>query len=211
MVNFGLLTAEICWRVWGTPANFNGFLILAALLHGTLVVGVSQTLRRWTEGATYIWQGGHHVGHWPTFLVVCLSLYALAYLKNHTSKLHNLCTFYLEPCLGPSVMTVEYVMYFWFCEWHVFHNRLYSVWHWQYLSECDATASSQKFQTYSPVVPHWLLVVYKAANCERWAYIGWWPAACGRKAGGVFSLQMPRFSYIYIYVVISLNLHNVYL
>jgi len=25
MVNFGLLTAEICWRVWGTPANFNGF------------------------------------------------------------------------------------------------------------------------------------------------------------------------------------------
>jgi len=24
MVNFGLLTAEICWRVWGTPANCNG-------------------------------------------------------------------------------------------------------------------------------------------------------------------------------------------
>jgi len=42
---------------------------LAALLHGTLVVGVSQALRRWTEGATYIRQGGHHVGHWPTFLV----------------------------------------------------------------------------------------------------------------------------------------------
>jgi len=30
----GLLTAEICWRVWGTPANFNAFRILAALLHG---------------------------------------------------------------------------------------------------------------------------------------------------------------------------------
>jgi len=30
MVNFGLLTAEICWRVWGTPANFNGFHVLAA-------------------------------------------------------------------------------------------------------------------------------------------------------------------------------------
>jgi len=42
-VNFGLLTAEICWRVWGTPANFNGFRVLAPLLHGTLVVGVSQT------------------------------------------------------------------------------------------------------------------------------------------------------------------------
>ena len=43
MVNFGLLTAEICWRVWGTPANFNGFRVLAALRHSTLVVGVSQT------------------------------------------------------------------------------------------------------------------------------------------------------------------------
>jgi len=42
-VNFGQLTAEICWRVWGTPANFNGFRVLAALLHGTLAVGVSQT------------------------------------------------------------------------------------------------------------------------------------------------------------------------
>jgi len=70
MVNFGLLTAEICWQVWGTPANFNRFRVLAALLHGTLVVGVCQTLRRWTEGATYIWHSGHHVGHWPTFLVV---------------------------------------------------------------------------------------------------------------------------------------------
>ena len=31
MVNFGLLTAEIRWRVWGTPANFNRFRVLAAL------------------------------------------------------------------------------------------------------------------------------------------------------------------------------------
>ena len=43
MVNFGRLTAKICWRVWGTRANFNGFRILAELLHGTLVVGISQT------------------------------------------------------------------------------------------------------------------------------------------------------------------------
>jgi len=33
MMNFGPLTAEICWRVWGTPANFNGFCVLASLLH----------------------------------------------------------------------------------------------------------------------------------------------------------------------------------
>jgi len=68
MVNFGPLAAEIRWRVWGTPVNFNWFRVLAALLHGTRVVGVSQSLRRWTEGATYIRQGGHHhLGHWPTF------------------------------------------------------------------------------------------------------------------------------------------------
>jgi len=46
MVNFGPLAAEICWQVWGTPAHFNRFRVLAALLHGTLVVGVSQTWRR---------------------------------------------------------------------------------------------------------------------------------------------------------------------
>jgi len=34
MVNFGLLAAEIISLVWGTPANFNGFLVLAALLYG---------------------------------------------------------------------------------------------------------------------------------------------------------------------------------
>jgi len=67
MANFGQLAAEIGSGGWGTPASFNGFRVLAALLHGTLVVGVSQTLRRWTEGATYIRQGSHHVGHWPTF------------------------------------------------------------------------------------------------------------------------------------------------
>ena len=46
MVNFGPLAAEIVSLVWGTTANFNGFDVLAALLHGILVVGVSQTLRR---------------------------------------------------------------------------------------------------------------------------------------------------------------------
>jgi len=44
MVNFGPLVTDIGSLVWGTPANFNEFRVLAALLHGTLVVGVSQTL-----------------------------------------------------------------------------------------------------------------------------------------------------------------------
>jgi len=65
MVNFGLLAAEIVSLVWGTPSNFNGFRVLAALLHGTLVVGVSQTLRRWTEGATYFGRAAITLGIGP--------------------------------------------------------------------------------------------------------------------------------------------------
>jgi len=93
MVNFGLLMAEICWRVWGTPANFNGLRVLAALLLGTLLLLHSKLPRFYgslcssgrqpnfaalTEGATYIRQGGHHVSHWPTFLVVIYELLVLS-------------------------------------------------------------------------------------------------------------------------------------
>jgi len=46
MLNFGPLAAEIGLPVWGTTANFNGFRALAALLHGSQVVSLSQTLRR---------------------------------------------------------------------------------------------------------------------------------------------------------------------
>jgi len=56
IVNFGPLAAEIGLPVWGTPANFNGFRVLAALVHGSQVVSVSQTLWHWTEGATYVRQ-----------------------------------------------------------------------------------------------------------------------------------------------------------
>ena len=55
MVNFGPQAAEIGPVVWSTPANFNGFRVLAALLHGTPVLG-----------ATYMQQGGHHVGLTPS-------------------------------------------------------------------------------------------------------------------------------------------------
>jgi len=42
MVNFGVLAAEIVLLVWGTPANFNGFRILAALMHGTPVLALAK-------------------------------------------------------------------------------------------------------------------------------------------------------------------------
>jgi len=44
-LNFGPLAAEIDPVVWDTPANSNGFHVLAALLHSTPILGVSQTLR----------------------------------------------------------------------------------------------------------------------------------------------------------------------
>ena len=53
----------------GYPCKFQLVLRLGSVTARHLVVGVSETLRRWTEGASYIWQGDHHVGHWPTFLV----------------------------------------------------------------------------------------------------------------------------------------------
>jgi len=64
----GPLAAEIVSLVWGTPGNFNGFRVLAALLHGTSSgrqpnCGVEQRARHLYSA------GGHHVGHWPTFLV----------------------------------------------------------------------------------------------------------------------------------------------
>ena len=43
--NIGLLAAEIVLLVWGTPTNFTGFRFLAALLHDTLVEGISQILQ----------------------------------------------------------------------------------------------------------------------------------------------------------------------
>jgi len=46
VVNFGLLAAEICWRLWGTLQISKEFRVMAALLHGSQVVGVSETLRR---------------------------------------------------------------------------------------------------------------------------------------------------------------------
>jgi len=44
MVNFGPLAAVIVSLVWGTPADFNRFRILAALMLSTLVVGVQYIL-----------------------------------------------------------------------------------------------------------------------------------------------------------------------
>jgi len=75
MVNFGILVDGIVSLVWGTPANFNGSLVLTALLHGTLVLGISQTaaLNR-----------GHHLYFtgWPSRSALAHILVIMAALCN---------------------------------------------------------------------------------------------------------------------------------
>jgi len=69
---YGELRPTSGWDRFGSlghPSYFQRLPRLSSVTARHLVVGVSQTLRRWTEGATYVWQGDHHVGHWPTFLV----------------------------------------------------------------------------------------------------------------------------------------------
>ena len=70
MVNFGPLAAEILSLVWGTPANVNGFRVLAALLHGTLLVGVSQSCGVEQRAPPIFGRAAITLGIGPTFLVV---------------------------------------------------------------------------------------------------------------------------------------------
>ena len=59
VVNFDryTITAEIGWRVWGTPANFNRFrVLLASLLHRRHSTEVNQTLHDvWPAGRLVDW------------------------------------------------------------------------------------------------------------------------------------------------------------
>jgi len=61
MVNFGPLAAEIVSLVWGTAGNFNGFRVLAALLHGIVVwasaklCGVEQRAPPYSAGRPSRW------------------------------------------------------------------------------------------------------------------------------------------------------------
>ena len=76
MVNFGPLAAEIVSLVWGTPGNFNRFRVSAALVHGTLVVGVSQTAafnrgrHLYSAGRPSRWASAHILVFFWSFLPI---------------------------------------------------------------------------------------------------------------------------------------------
>jgi len=95
MVKFGPLAAEIILLVWGTPANFNGFRILAALLHGTLVVGISQTAA--LNRGRHLYSAGQP-SHWALahILVVSVAVITSFYFTytyiDYASKAANIHT-----------------------------------------------------------------------------------------------------------------------
>ena len=119
MVNFGLLAAEIVSSVWGTPANFNGFRILAALLHGTLVVGVSQTAA--FNRGRHLYSAGRPSG-WALahiLVIFCDPLYFLEWVKAWSgSGLFNLGT--------PSFLSTEWFRHIRFGTYpgHILHSLL---------------------------------------------------------------------------------------
>ena len=106
MVNFGPLAAEILSLVRSTPGTFDGFRVLAALLHRTLVVGVSQNaaLNRgrhlYSAGRPSRWALAHISSF---FLSIFLSIFFsspnlsghrldLYHTSTHGVKNRNLCT-----------------------------------------------------------------------------------------------------------------------
>jgi len=71
MVNFGLLASDIILLVWGTPANFNRFHVLAALLHGSLVA-LNRGRHLYSAGRPSRWALAHIL---VTFGVVVVHVY----------------------------------------------------------------------------------------------------------------------------------------
>jgi len=86
MANFGPLAAEIGSEIWGTLANFNGFRVLAALLHVTLVVGVSQTAA--LNRGRHLYSAGR-TSRWALAHILVFNEFERA-LKMHDLKLQDL-------------------------------------------------------------------------------------------------------------------------
>jgi len=83
MANFGPLTAEIGWSVWTQCSN-----------------GRQPNFAALNTGATYIRQGDHHVGHWPTFLV--LSCFFLLFYSSPNLSVRWLDVHHFYTWCGPS-------------------------------------------------------------------------------------------------------------
>jgi len=121
MANVSPLTAEISWWVWGTPANFNRFRVLASLLHWHHSVEVNQTLRGvWPSPGRvqyiyiYIYFWGllspnrilpcAEFTSWPSLALSCIG----SVTARHLSSGHqpNFAAWYLHATVRPSHLTL---------------------------------------------------------------------------------------------------------
>ena len=73
MVNFGPVAAEIGSLVWGNPANFNGFRVLTALLHSTLVWASAQLCGAEQRAPPIFGRATITLGIGPHSIVSCFS------------------------------------------------------------------------------------------------------------------------------------------
>ena len=95
MTIFSLLAAEIVSLVWGTRANFKGFCVLAALLHGTLAVGVSQTAS--LNRGRHLYSAGRPSG-WALAHILVYCYYAFANCKiQNRFCISRVCCVEVEP------------------------------------------------------------------------------------------------------------------
>ena len=94
MVNFGLLTAEICWRVWGTPANFNGFRVLPAYCTASSsgrqpdFAALNRGRHLCSAGRPSRWA----LAHVLVLSSFCLSIFFLAYSQGRTLDVYYTST-----------------------------------------------------------------------------------------------------------------------
>jgi len=80
MVNFGLLAAEIVSLVWGTAANFNGFRVLAALLHSQ-TAALNRGRHLYLAGWPSRWALAH-ISSWLRILLQCYNTVGLHHEKS---------------------------------------------------------------------------------------------------------------------------------
>jgi len=71
MVNFGPRTAEICWQVWGTPANFSGFRVLAALLHRPWPTSLNRSQPNFARCLIVCWTATLHIHFFGDAFATC--------------------------------------------------------------------------------------------------------------------------------------------
>ena len=109
MVNFGPLEAEIASLVWSTPSNFNGFHVLASLLHSTLVLGnVYKLLSKHCECSTLIVYAMVYciAANLCTCLTDCCSIWRIFCIATWRAQKHRLvdtlqakqCMSHTSPC-----------------------------------------------------------------------------------------------------------------